>query len=123
MIDEAKCSTCGWPKPALCVCADGDRYWYKLVPPAQQAQIKRIEAMVARVWPGAGMSVSYTPYAKRGEPGPQVFVGFSSHDRISLYGHKAVLDGLEALLDVYVAHGPVDGYDQSPHPEKGNPHE
>jgi hypothetical protein len=101
------CSTCGWHTPELCVCPEGDRHWDKLVTPAQKAQLARIEDQVDVVWPGAGMSVSYFPYSRRGEPGPMVIVGFSSHDRISLYGHSHVLDALEALLAVYVAH-PID---------------
>lgn len=112
-----KCTTCGWPKPSLCVCADGDRHWDKLVTSAQKTQLARIKAQVDIVWPGAGMSVSYLPYSARGEPGPMVCVGFSSHDRISLYGHSHVLDALEALLAVYVAH-PIDRerWEQEPAP-------
>lgn len=105
---DGSCDTCGWTFPKLCVCPEGDRYFYKLVSTQQLELLERIRAKVDRVFGSRTMSVSYFPYSHNGEPGPVVYVGFSSHDRIKLCGHKRVLEALDALLDVYVAH-PMQG--------------
>ncbi len=107
-MTDTKCTTCGWPFPRLCVCPNGDRHWDKLVSADEKAQLERIREQVAKVWGPRSMCVSFFPYEHMGEPGPVVYVGFSSHDRIKLAGHPRVLDALERLLEVYVEHGPFD---------------